>query len=106
MPSRFPAFLEIASRFHFQSTAAGKLAQPISFRLASSVVLARFLRLAARLHNFFWRLDLSLVRRRSTLRRLQTGQHVETGDETRAENYARNRPPRAREKVRDKVGAT
>lgn len=41
MPARFPAFPQITSRFHFQQTAIGKLAQPTSFRLASSVVLAR-----------------------------------------------------------------
>lgn len=45
MPARFPAFLQITSRFHFQPTATGELARPTSFRLASSVVLARFLQL-------------------------------------------------------------
>lgn len=81
MPPRFPAFLEIASRFHFHPTGAGKLAQPISFR-SEFLLATRF-----------------VVRPFSGSNLANT---VETGDE----DYARRRLPRGqlrchpREKVR------
>lgn len=95
MPARFPAFLQITSRFHFQPTATGELARPTSFRLASSVVLARFLQLEF--------LSVCLWPGRSTLRRLANT--VEFG------NYARKRLPRQQLRrrascaQRDKLGA-
>lgn len=93
MPARFPAFLQITSRFHFQPTATGELARPTSFRLASSVVLARLLQLEF--------LSVCLWPGRSILRRLANT--VELG------NYARKRLPRQQLRAscaqRDKLGA-